>query len=164
MLRDFILALAGLRRLGLAADQAVPLDLETCLPAPGQGVLGLEARSDDAEVLGFLSALENADARREVVAERFVLSELDAGCLVPLAALWRPGIRRLPGAVVLPPLFCLPSALLAEFARFSERILDALGYQVYPFLRPSEVQEFYFYLFILLYLVALHRRLSHGGP
>jgi hypothetical protein len=86
------------------------------------------------------------------------------GILVPLAALWRPGIRRLPGAVVLPPLFCLPSALLAEFARFSERILDALGYQVYPFLRPSEVQEFYFYFFILLYLVALHRRLSHGGP
>lgn len=82
------------------------------------------------------------------------------GIVIPLAALWRPRIRRLPGAVVLPPLACLPAAALAEFARFSERILDPLGYQVYPFHRPSEVQEFYFYLFILLYLITLYRRLS----
>jgi hypothetical protein len=86
------------------------------------------------------------------------------GILVPLAALWRPRIRRLTGAVVLPPRLCLPAALLAEFARFSERILDSMGYQVYPFHRPSEVQEFYFYLFILLYLIVLRRRLSAGGP
>ncbi len=84
------------------------------------------------------------------------------GIAVPLAALRRPRIRRLPWAVILPPQICLPAALLAEFARFSERILDAMGYQVYPFHRPSEVQEFYFYLFILLYLVVLRRRLSSG--
>lgn len=82
------------------------------------------------------------------------------GIVIPLAALWRPRIRRLPGAVILPPLECLPAAVLAELARFSERILDALGYQVYPFHRPSEVQELFFYLFILLYLVTLYRRLS----
>ena len=82
------------------------------------------------------------------------------GIVIPLAALWRPRIRRLPGAVILPPLLCLPAAVLAELARFSERILDSLGYQVYPFHRPSEVQEFYFYLFILLYLTVLYRRLS----
>jgi hypothetical protein len=82
------------------------------------------------------------------------------GIVIPLAALWRPRIRRLPGAVILPPLSCLPAAALAEFARFSERILDSFGYQVYPFQRPSEVQEFYFYLFVLLYLTVLYRRLS----
>jgi hypothetical protein len=86
------------------------------------------------------------------------------GIAVPLAALQRPRIRRLRWAVILPPLFCLPAALVAEFARFSERLLAALGYQLYPFHRPSEVQEFYFYLFILLYAVALRRRLSSGGP
>ena len=85
------------------------------------------------------------------------------GIAIPLAALWRPRIRRLPGAVVLPPLACLPAAALAEFARFSERILDSFGYQVYPFQRPSEVQELYFYLFVLLYLTVLYRRLSAGG-
>ena len=86
------------------------------------------------------------------------------GIVVPLAALWRPRIRGLPGAVILPPLLCLPAAVLAEFARFSERILDSMGYQVYPFHRPSEVQEFYFYLFVLLYLITLRRRLSTGEP
>ncbi len=85
------------------------------------------------------------------------------GIVIPLAALWRPQIRRMPGAVILPPLHCLPAAALAEFARFSERILDALGTQVYPFHRPSEVQELFFYIFILLYLITLHRRLAAMG-
>jgi hypothetical protein len=84
------------------------------------------------------------------------------GIVIPLAALWRPRLRGLPGAVILPPMLCLPVAVLAEFARFSERILDSFGYQVYPFHRPSEVQEFYFYLFVLLYLTVLYRRLSSG--
>ncbi len=93
---------------------------------------------------------------------RFLLEAgvIMGGIAIPLAALWRPRIRRLPGAVILPPLHCLPAAALAEFARFSERILDALGYQVYPFHRPSEVQEVFFYLFILLYLITLYRRIS----
>ena len=82
------------------------------------------------------------------------------GIVIPLAALWRPRIRRLPGAVILPPLHCLPAAALAEFARFSERILESLDIQVYPFHRPSEVQELFFYLFTLLYLITLYRRLS----
>ena len=85
------------------------------------------------------------------------------GIVMPLATIWRPRIRRSPGAIILPPLSCLPAAALAEFARFSERILDSFGYQVYPFERSSEVQEFYFYLFILLYLVVLRRRLSTSG-
>ena len=82
------------------------------------------------------------------------------GIVIPLAALWCPQIRQMPGAVILPPLHCLPAAALAEFARFSERILDALGSQIYPFHRPSEVQELFFYLFMLLYLITLYRRLS----
>jgi hydroxymethylbilane synthase len=90
-----VLALAGLRRLGLAADQAVPLPLDQCLPAPGQGVLGLECRNDDAEVQQALARLEEPAARHEVTAERTVLAQLDAGCLVPLAALARAADGRL---------------------------------------------------------------------
>ena len=82
------------------------------------------------------------------------------GIVIPLAALWGPRIRRLPGAVVLPPLQCLPAAALAEFARLSERILEPQGHQVYPFHRPSEVQELFFYVFILLYLITVYRRVS----
>ena len=80
--------------------------------------------------------------------------------LLPLAALRRPAIRRLPLAVILPPLLCLPSALLAEGVRLSERIATWLGDKPYLFHRPSEIQEFYFYLFILLYLIVLRRRLT----
>lgn len=88
------------------------------------------------------------------------LGVIVGGILVPLAALWRPAIRRGPLAVILPPLLCLPSALLAEGVRMSERLASSLGDKPYLFHRPSEVQEFYFYLFTLLYLIVLRRRLT----
>ncbi len=88
------------------------------------------------------------------------LGVIVGGILVPLAALWRPAIRRSPPAVILPPLLCLPSALLAEGVRLSERLASLLGDKPYLFHRPSEVQEFYFYLFTLLYLIVLRRRLT----
>lgn len=81
------------------------------------------------------------------------------GILIPLAALRWPGIRRGRFAVILPPLLCLPSALLAEFASTSERVLDVVAPGVILFNRTSEVQELYFYLFILFYLVGLRQRL-----
>jgi hydroxymethylbilane synthase len=84
-----ILALAGITRLGLRGDTVHPLPTEVCLPAPGQGALGIEARAEDEEVMTLLGRLDHEDTRYEVTAERAVLSALDAGCLVPLAALAR---------------------------------------------------------------------------
>jgi hypothetical protein len=81
------------------------------------------------------------------------------GILIPLAALRWPWIRRSRLAIILPPMICLPSALIAEFARMSERAINAFAGGVQLFYRASEVQELYFYLFILLYLIALRRRL-----
>ena len=80
--------------------------------------------------------------------------------VAPLLMLWRPGLRRRPWAVILPPLLCLPSALLAEISRMAERLLGLAGSNGYLFYRASEVQEFYFYLFMLLYLMVLRRRLQ----
>ena len=81
------------------------------------------------------------------------------GILIPLAALRWPQIRRSRLAIILPPMICLPSALIAEFAAMLERILNLFwGAAELPY-RTSEVQETYFYLFILLYLVVLRRRL-----
>ncbi len=99
-----VLARAGLARLGLGADLMRPLPLDLCLPAPGQGALGIEARADDQEVLAILQALDDPTTRAEVVAERAVLAELDAGCLVPLAALgrMRDGALRLEAMVASP--------------------------------------------------------------
>ncbi|MFQ6017014.1 MAG: hypothetical protein ACE5KF_02365 [Kiloniellaceae bacterium] len=82
------------------------------------------------------------------------------GILVPLAALCRPAIRQARLAIILPPMICLPSALLAEFARMSERAAEYFGAAGDLFDRASEVQETYFYLFILLYLIVLRRRVG----
>jgi hypothetical protein len=81
------------------------------------------------------------------------------GILIPLAALRWPGIRRSRLAVILPPAICLPSAVLAEVAKAWERVRGVLDAQPFLFHRPSEIQETYFYVFILLYLIVLGRRL-----
>jgi hypothetical protein len=81
------------------------------------------------------------------------------GILVPLFALWKPQLRQGHFALVLPPLACLPVALLAEVSKLTDRLADVLGPAAHLFRRASEVQELYFYLFILLYLIVLRRRL-----
>ena len=85
------------------------------------------------------------------------------GILIPLLALWRPAIRRGALGIILPPLLCLPVALLAEITRATERMNEALGAMGNIFPRASEVQELYFYLFMLFYLIVLRQRLRAGG-
>lgn len=84
------------------------------------------------------------------------------GILIPLAALKRPEIRQSRFAIVLPPLITLPIAVLAEFSKTSERFLSAIDYDGILFSRASEVQETYFFYFILLNLIILRRRLKAG--
>lgn len=80
------------------------------------------------------------------------------GIIIPLLALWQPTIREGRVALFLPPLACLPSALIAEVAKIWER-LQALGlWDVTLFYRASEVQELYFSLFILFYLMVFSQR------
>ncbi|MEM7224996.1 MAG: hypothetical protein AAF495_18605 [Pseudomonadota bacterium] len=90
------------------------------------------------------------------------LGVIVGGIIVPIVALWRPKIRQTWFGVVLPPLICLPVAVLAEFARMTERLLKALTDGAYLFNRASEVQELYFFYFILLYLIVLRRRLKQA--
>ena len=82
------------------------------------------------------------------------------GIMIPLLALRRPGIRMSRSAIVLPPLICLPTAVLAELCRVVDRLPSLFGSNFYVFYRASEVQETYFYIFILLYLMVLRRRLA----
>lgn len=81
-----ILASAGLKRLGLSAPFVEHLDIDTLLPAVGQGALGIECREDMYELLVLLSSLEHRESRVCVTAERAFLSRLDGGCQVPIAA------------------------------------------------------------------------------
>ena len=81
-----ILAAAGLDRLDLPGIGSVELDLETMLPAPGQGALAVESRRSDERITEIVSALDHADSRAAVTAERSLLRHLSGGCLAPIGA------------------------------------------------------------------------------
>jgi hydroxymethylbilane synthase len=81
-----ILAAAGLVRLGLEAHVTQWLPLEVMLPAPGQGALAVQCRSEDSQTLRCLSAIEDPDARLTTTAERAFLAGLGGGCSLPVAA------------------------------------------------------------------------------
>ena len=81
-----VLAKAGLDRLGLSENITQVLPHELSLPAAGQGAIGIEARERDEKTLRALGALEDADTRRGVTAERSALAELGGGCQVPIGA------------------------------------------------------------------------------
>lgn len=80
-----LLAAAGLERLELAEHVAEYLDVEAFCPAAGQGILAIEARSDDARVYELLAPLEHAQTAQRAAAERAFLARLEGGCQVPMA-------------------------------------------------------------------------------
>ncbi|MCX6050029.1 MAG: hydroxymethylbilane synthase [Chloroflexi bacterium] len=81
-----VLAAAGLARLGMLDCVTEWLSLEVMLPAPGQGALAVQCRANDATILALLAALDDADVRAAVTAERAFLHGLGGGCSAPVAA------------------------------------------------------------------------------
>ncbi len=81
-----ILAAAGIRRLGWGEKIKEYIDPEMCIPAIGQGAIGIECRVDDAFMNETLSVLQHQDTWDCVVAERALLKRLEGGCQVPIAA------------------------------------------------------------------------------
>ena len=83
-----VLALSGLRRLGLEYCASEVLDLEVMLPAPAQGALAVEARADEdsAELARVAAALDDEPTRLAVTAERALMARLGAGCAAPVGA------------------------------------------------------------------------------
>lgn len=79
-----ILASAGLIRLGLADRIASFIDVEQSLPAAGQGAVGIECRTDDAQVQALLAPLADAETTYCVLAERAMNNHLQGGCQVPI--------------------------------------------------------------------------------
>ncbi len=97
-----ILAEAGLVRLGLADHIAEVLDSDWMLPAVGQGAIGLECRTADADSRHLVDGLTDADTWARVLAERAMLAALGGGCLVPIGATSnvRDGLLTVRGAVL----------------------------------------------------------------
>lgn len=80
-----LLALAGLKRLGLAHLATAVLDAESFPPAVGQGAICIESRADDATVARLLAPIHDAGTRTAVLAERAFLAVLDGSCRTPIA-------------------------------------------------------------------------------
>jgi hydroxymethylbilane synthase len=97
-----LLALAGLKRLGLAHRAGAVLDLDAFLPAPGQGAIAITARRADARALEALNAISDGETAAALAAERAFLAELEGSCRTPIAGLARleHGRLRLRGEVL----------------------------------------------------------------
>ena len=85
-LDGIVLALAGVKRLGLEERITEIIPTEISLPAIGQGALGIETRKDNQEVEGQIQFLNHNDSWIAVSAERAFLKKLEGGCQVPIAA------------------------------------------------------------------------------
>ena len=81
-----VLAAAGLKRLGLGKRISARLSFEQCLPAIGQGAIGIECCDDNEELVAALKQVEHTGTRRCLDAERALAKGLDASCESPIAA------------------------------------------------------------------------------
>jgi len=81
-----ILAAAGLKRLGFGTRIAALLEPEESLPAPGQGALALECRSDRGNILAALASLADIGTTLATTSERAFSRALGGSCHTPLAA------------------------------------------------------------------------------
>ena len=85
-----VLACAGLERVGFADRISMALPVTACVPAPGQGAVGVERRvAAPAALAACIDALDDAVTRAEVQAERLVVEILEGGCQAPIGALAR---------------------------------------------------------------------------
>jgi hydroxymethylbilane synthase len=80
-----ILALAGLKRLGLADRATRIMSIEEFLPAAGQGAIGIEAREDDSRAREMLTRIDHGDTSAALACERAFLGVLEGTCTTPIA-------------------------------------------------------------------------------
>ena len=80
-----LLALAGLKRLGLVEHATYIMSADEFLPAVGQGAIGIEARESDKRVCEILARVDHADTSTAVACERAFLAALEGSCKTPIA-------------------------------------------------------------------------------
>lgn len=109
-----LLAKAGLDRLeiDLSEFEVVVLNPKEFVPAPAQGVLGLQIREDDEELHRVLQAMNHADVQANIALERGVLNLLQGGCQLPLGA------------------YCDGQTLLVSYAKEAEQSAEIYRYEV----------------------------------
>jgi hydroxymethylbilane synthase len=81
-----VLAAAGLTRMGWQDQISASIPVDVCLPAVGQGALGIECRENDTQIRQLLALYNDSDTELTVRAERSFLGALNGGCQVPIGA------------------------------------------------------------------------------
>lgn len=121
-----LLALAGLKRLGLTVGTPVPEN--EVLPAVGQGAVCIECRVDDARMIGWLAAINHAATATCVAAEHAMLAVLDGSCRTPIAG---HAILDTDGSLYLRGLIAKPdgSELIATERRGPAADAEAMGHE-----------------------------------
>jgi hydroxymethylbilane synthase len=99
-----LLAVAGLKRLGLLSSATAILDPDEFVPAVGQAAIGIETRADDARTRALVGAIDDADTRAALAAERAFLAVLDGSCRTPIGgyAKFEQGTLRFRGIIIKP--------------------------------------------------------------
>ena len=123
-----LLALAGLKRLGLADKATAILSVDDFLPAVGQGAIGIETRADDAKTRA-VEAINHPDTAAALAAERAFLAALDGTCKTPIAghATVAGAQLRLRGMIVKPDGSEAFEATRSGAVRDAASLGDALG-------------------------------------
>jgi hydroxymethylbilane synthase len=99
-----LLAVAGLKRLGLLSAATAILEIDDFLPAVGQGAIGIETRAADDKTRALVAGINDSDTATALTAERAFLAELDGSCRTPIGGYARvsPGGVHFRGIVVKP--------------------------------------------------------------
>lgn len=116
-----ILALAGLKRLNLVDDSCQPFSFQQMLPAVGQGVVGVECRKDDVDLIALLERVSCLESRMCVEIERSMLKTLGGSCHTPIAGF----CEKLDDSYVLEGLLANPETLQMERVRKKVSMKDA---------------------------------------
>lgn len=129
-----LLALAGLKRLGLEAHADVLLDEEEMVPAACQGIIGVTVRADDVALRELLTAIWDPASRAVSLAERALLGALDGSCRTPIGAhavLLPEGRLRLTGLIARGDGSFLIRRTVEGLAADAERIGRSLGEELF---------------------------------
>jgi hydroxymethylbilane synthase len=128
-----VLAAAGMLRLGAGARISAHIPIDVCVPAPGQGIVAIEVRSDDERTRAAIGPLGDPAAALSLTAERAVVTALGGGCQLPLGAiaLHENGGLRMHGAVASPDgrrvIRCDVAGTTARPADLGRRLADELA-------------------------------------
>lgn len=120
-----VLALAGLRRLGLESRATETLSPEVCLPAVGQGALGIECRAHDSATIDVLRKIADADTELCIAAERALLVAVEGSCRLPVAAYAELNAANSQGTTVAFRLRGMLAQTDGTQARMGERVLSS---------------------------------------